>query len=127
MLLSNFNRRRGQTVAEYAVILCGVLVVSLAAISVFGDKVSDMWATAAVVLPGAQGEDNGPIVAGTLIEHTGSNVAQDPITLDLTNILGNSGLPRLGLNLFGSNVTNAYYTASAQAQGQVLASLVLDF
>jgi hypothetical protein len=120
MLLCRFHRPKGQTFGEYAVIVCGILILSLAALTVFGDKSKDMWATAAVVLPGAQGADNGPIVGGQLIEHTAASLAPnpDPITIDLSSILGFSGTERLGNNLFG---------LSPIGQGSVLPSLVIDF
>lgn len=95
------NSHRGQTVGEYAVLLCGILIASLAALTVFGDKTSDLWATGATILPGAQASDNGPIIAGSLIEHLEADTMGTLITIDLSLIESSSGSERLGLNLFG--------------------------
>lgn len=117
------NKRCGQTLAEYGVIIAGVLVVSLAALTIFGDKVSDLWATAATILPGAQDTDNGPIIAGALIEHTaaGAGPMGAPITIDLTastGVVSNNASPRLGINLFGDPLFGG--------QGGNLTLLVVD-
>ena len=60
--------RKGQGLVEYALLVCGIAVISLAAISLLGHKTSDLMGTAATMIPGAHVGDNGPILSGHLIE-----------------------------------------------------------
>ena len=47
------QKRKGQSLVEYALIIAGVALIAAVGISVFGHKVSDMIDAVAVVLPGA--------------------------------------------------------------------------
>src|SRR5436305_224503 len=94
------NKRKGQGLVEYALLIAGVALICAAAISIFGHKVNHLIAAVAVILPGAHTDDNNPIFGGQLIETTvGANGA---IQVDTAGILANSGTDRLGTNLFGT-------------------------
>ena len=95
------RRRKGQGLVEYALLIAGVALISMAAVSLFGHKVSDMISSVATVLPGAHPDDNAPIVSGHLIE-TAAN-ADGNIQLDMSTILTNSNgqVDRLGSNVLG--------------------------
>src|SRR6185436_10511866 len=58
----------GAALVEYALIIAGVALIGAAAVSIFGNKVTDMLATAAAILPGAHADSNAPIVSGKIIE-----------------------------------------------------------
>jgi Flp pilus assembly pilin Flp len=98
--------RKGQGLVEYALLVCGIAVVSLAAISLVGHKTSDLMGTAATMLPGAHQGDNGPILSGHLME-TDNNGQGGSIEVSIDGgkagggILNQNGQDRLGLNLFG--------------------------
>jgi hypothetical protein len=72
--------RKGQGLLEYAFLIAGIAFISLLALSVFGHKLSDQYAVAAGMLPGAHDEDNLPVESlkflnydddGTAITSTG--------------------------------------------------------
>ncbi|MDZ4774146.1 MAG: hypothetical protein SGI72_13535 [Planctomycetota bacterium] len=81
--------KRGAALVEYALIVGGVALVALAAISVFGHKTASMLGAAASVMPGAQTTDNGAIAAGRIVDTTTVNGA---ITINpgTNNQLGNN-------------------------------------
>jgi len=99
-----FNRlrgsRKGQALAEYAVIIGGVLLMTIVAVSVFGHKVNDLMALSAVILPCAHADDNQPMISGKLIE---TAVDGGSIGLDIPGVLANSNTERLGnqMGVFG--------------------------
>jgi Flp pilus assembly pilin Flp len=93
--------RRGQGLVEYALIIAGVALVSVVGISLFGDKTAQMIDAVAVVLPGADSDDNGPIASGQLIETTSASAG--PIGLNLPAIVAASGQSRLTSNVTGNN------------------------
>ena len=101
MVRKLFRNRKGQGLVEYALIVAGVALVAAAAISVFGHKVNDMIAATAVVLPGANGQDNGAIASGRIVETT--SAVNGNIGLDSVGIVqdGAGGQSRLFGNLFG--------------------------
>ena len=88
---------KGQGLVEYALLVAGVALVAVVGVSVLGSKTSDLIATVAAVMPGAQPADNGPIQSGSLLETTQDS--NGTIVLNLTAILANSGTSRLGNNL----------------------------
>jgi pilus assembly protein Flp/PilA len=100
MLRKFFGNKKGQGLVEYGLIIAGVALICAAAISVFGHKTSDLIAAVATVLPGAHGDDNGPIVSGKLIE-TEQDATTNAIELGLADIETASTTARLG-----NNVTN---------------------
>lgn len=76
--------KRGAALVEYGLIVAGVALVTVAAVSIFGTKIGGMFGTAAAVLPGAHAADNGPIAVGKLAPTTDGT--QGPIGLDGTVI-----------------------------------------
>jgi Flp pilus assembly pilin Flp len=87
--------RKGAALVEYGLLVAGVAVVALAAVAVLGNKVGDLFATSAAVLPGAHQGDNAPIATGQ-VANTGLN-ANGQITVQtdpgqLTTIGENLGL-----------------------------------
>ncbi|QDT11408.1 Flp family type IVb pilin [Planctomycetes bacterium K23_9] len=95
-----FLNKKGQGLVEYGLIIAGVALICAAAVSVFGHKTSDLIAAVATVLPGAHADDNGPIVAGKLIETTSGG--SGAIALDAATIVANSDTGRLDNNVFGA-------------------------
>ncbi|MGQ0736791.1 MAG: Flp family type IVb pilin [Acidobacteriota bacterium] len=98
----------GATLVEYALIIAGVTLIGAASVSVFGHKVTDMFATGAAVLPGAHEDDNAPIVSGRAIETSpnaqgldqgGNN--QQGIGLDVNAITQGNGTSRLSNGVAG--------------------------
>jgi Flp pilus assembly pilin Flp len=89
--------KKGAAMAEYAILVAGVALVCLVAVTMLGAKVGDMFIAAATVLPGAQADDNHPIVNGKLIETKLD--ANNNIVIDGAGIVANSGTERLGNNL----------------------------
>ena len=73
-VMRRLRRNAGAALVEYALIIAGVALIGAAAVSIFGNKVTDMLATAAAILPGAHADSNAPIVSGKIIE-TSPNAA----------------------------------------------------
>lgn len=103
----------GATLAEYALIIAGVTLIGAASVSVFGHKVTDMFATGAAVLPGAHADDNAPIVSGRAIETSpnaqgtdsgGNN--QQGIGLDVNAITQGNGKARLSDGVGGDGAVS---------------------
>ena len=76
----------------------------MVAISVFGNKVSDLIAASAAVLPGAQARNNGALISGSLLETQLNTDGQ--VVLNIQEILARSGTPRLGRNFGLENPTD---------------------
>lgn len=93
------RNKRGAAMVEYALLVAGVSLMALAAVSVFGHKTNDLISAVAAVLPGAHIDDNGPITSGRLVETTAAGGPGSPIELDIPTILANSGTQRLGNNM----------------------------
>ncbi|QDT35402.1 Flp family type IVb pilin [Thalassoglobus polymorphus] len=90
----SLNNKRGQGLVEYGILIGGVALVCLAAVSILGHKCNDLCATVAAALPCAHDDDIGPIVSGKLV-----NTTQDTngvVYLDATtpgSIEDNMGIP----------------------------------
>jgi Flp pilus assembly pilin Flp len=100
--------KKGAALVEYALLIAGVSLISAAAVSIFGHKVSDMIATTAVILPGAHTDDNNPIQSGHLIE-TAAN-ANGSIAVNVAGILGHNNTSRLDGNVFGDGTNSTLVT-----------------
>jgi pilus assembly protein Flp/PilA len=108
MLRKLLRDRKGQGLVEYALLLVGIAVVSLAAISELGHKTSDLMGTAAVLLPGAHVDDNNTIASGHLIETDAQGgLNGTSIEVSTTGVLADNGKDRLGGNLYGYNSPGA--------------------
>jgi Flp pilus assembly pilin Flp len=106
------RERKGAALLEYALLIAGVALIASAAIAIFGNKTADLVAAVAAVLPGAQGDDNGPIAVGQIIE-TKQDAGNNRISVDVTKIRARSGQlsggsfddsARLGVNV-GTNIS----------------------
>jgi pilus assembly protein Flp/PilA len=97
----------GAALVEYALIVAGVALVGAAALSVFGNKVTDLVAMAAAIIPGAHSGTNAPIVSGKIIETSPNANGFDEgnsatgIGLDVNAITQANGQKRLGDNIGG--------------------------
>ena len=88
---SLLREKKGQGLAEYGLIVAGVIVMALAAVSIYGHKTSDMWALGASLLPGAHADDLGAITSGKLIATTGSGTTADPIEVNANTVTAGTG------------------------------------
>ena len=100
-MIRKFHRRRkGQALVEYAVIIAGVMLISLVGISLFGHKVAGMINMATVILPGVHASGNNPIQTGRLVEFSPSE-GDGRISLAADQIEGNFGKQRFSMNIWG--------------------------
>ncbi len=101
------RRQRGAVLAEYALVVAGVTMVSLVAVSVLGSKVGGLIGTAATLLPSAYTDQNAPVQVGQLLETRTEDQNNDnvrEIVLDVARIADEGGglvgeipdTPRLG-------------------------------
>jgi len=81
--------KRGAALVEYGLIVAGVALVAVAAVSIFGHKTAGMIGTSAGVLPGATAEDNAPIQAGAVVKTRNGGIDQDALT-DPDNTIGSN-------------------------------------
>ena len=106
------NRRRqgGAALAEYGLLVAGIVLVSLVAVSVLGGKVGGLIGSVATLLPGAYTDQNAPVHVGEMIETKTGDINNDgvkEITLDTARIADEGGaivggepaVPRLGQTL----------------------------
>jgi Flp pilus assembly pilin Flp len=108
MLRKLVRDRKGQGLVEYALLVAGIAVISLAAISTLGHKTSDLMSAAAMMIPGAHQGDNAPITSGHLVETDAQGgLTGNAIEVSSTQILANNGTDRLGTNLFGAQSPGA--------------------
>lgn len=103
MLRKLFRDRKGQGLVEYALLVAGIAMVGITAVSLIGHKTGDMLGTAAAILPGAHTDDNGPVTSGHLIET--ATDANGGIAVDVATITTNVGTARLGSNLFANSTS----------------------
>jgi hypothetical protein len=100
-LKSQQRKRRGQALVEYAILLCGIALISLVAVSLIGHKTNDLLGTVAVFLPGAHADDNGPITAGRLVETVQSGGV---IVVNVASVTSNTNRLEKNLGVDLSNV-----------------------
>ena len=93
--------KKGAALAEYSLLVAGIMLVGAAGVSVFGHKTSDMMGAVAAVMPGAHTDDNGPIISGKIIEthDQGLGAGGTGIALDVAEIVNGAGTARLGNQL----------------------------
>ena len=122
MKRTNRGRREGgAALAEYGLIVAGVTMVSLVAVSVFGSKVGGLIGTAATLLPGAYTDMNAPVQIGQLMETRTEDANGDgvrEIVVDAAGIVDQGGgvtgsvprTPRLGASMgFNAHDTSHLY------------------
>lgn len=121
------NRRRqgGAALAEYGLLVAGIVLVSLVAVSVLGGKVGGLIGSVATLLPGAYTDQNAPVHVGEMIETKTGDINNDgvkEITLDAARIGDEGGalvggepeVPRLGqaLGTDGHGASHLYQHGS---------------
>lgn len=109
------RRQRGAALAEYGLLVAGLALSSMVAVSVLGGKVGGMIASVATLLPGASAEENAPVQVGKLIETQTTDANGDGI---FEQVISNQALEqnaqrptnRMGnaLNMQGHEVGHLY-------------------
>lgn len=94
--MRKLRNRKGAALVEYGLLIGGVALIAAASVSVFGHKTNDLLAATASILPGAHGDDNGPIASGKLVE-TAPN-ADGAIAINAAGIVAAAGTSRLATN-----------------------------
>lgn len=92
----NRNQKRGAALVEYGLIIAGVALVAVAAISIFGHKTGGIIASTARVLPGAQAEDNQLVSVGKIVD---TNTVNGAITVDTSALDGDQATINSNLGL----------------------------
>lgn len=120
------RREGGAALAEYGLIVAGVTMVSLVAVTVFGSKVGGLIGTSATLLPGAYTDQNAPVQVGQLIETRTVDANGDgvkEIVVDSARITDEGGglvggepaTPRLGQSMgFDAHDTSHLYQLGTQ-------------
>lgn len=85
--------RRGSLTVEYAVAICGFVMILSLAVAVTGIKQVDVLGMTAATMPGAHPADNGGIEAGELFPVVNDNGV---MRLDMEEIVNQRGTARLG-------------------------------
>ncbi len=91
------SAKRGAALVEYGLIVAGVALVSLVAVSVFGGKTAKLFGVSAAAIPGATVEDNGAIVSGKVAKtdrDAAGNIILD--AGDDNNLANNLGIENMG-------------------------------
>jgi Flp pilus assembly pilin Flp len=111
----NDRRREGAALAEYGLLLAGLTLAAMVAVSVLGGKVGGMIASVATLLPGATAQDNAPVQVGRLIETETTDANGDGVfeqTISGQALEQNAQRPsnRMGtaLNMQGHEVGHLY-------------------
>ncbi len=102
MITKLIRCKKGAALLEYSLLAAGVSLVAAAGVAIFGHKTNDMISSVAAIMPGAHGDDNGPIASGKIIETTGAATGQ--IQVDIDSIVASPDTPRLGNNLGLNNL-----------------------
>ena len=97
------RNRKGAALVEYAMLVGGIALICIVAVTFIGHKTNDILASVAAILPGAHTDDNGAFVSGQLVETTLD--ANNRVVLDVNGIVAAAGTKRLGNNL-GVDLTN---------------------
>src|SRR5258705_8181065 len=93
------NKRTGQALVEYALLLAGIALVCVVAVAMLGRKTADMIGVMAAVLPGAHAEDNKPIQNGDIIP---LDTSGPTIKLKVADLVSAGGTDRM-IKLLGPN------------------------
>lgn len=70
MLKPSTQRRKGQALVEYTLLIAGVALACVLAVAVLGDHTADTLSVMATTIPGAEAADNQPISAANVIPFT---------------------------------------------------------
>ena len=85
------NRRKGSVLVEYALLIAGVVLASVVAITVLGRKTADVIGVMAATLPGAHATDNQPIASADIIS---LDTSGGVIRLNSLQLVSGGGLDR---------------------------------
>ncbi|MCI0682420.1 MAG: hypothetical protein L0Y71_09965 [Gemmataceae bacterium] len=88
------NKRKGSVLVEYALLIAGIVLVSVVAIAVLGHKVSDNYGVMAAVMPGAHADDNAPIKSADGAIPVALD-ADGNLTLETTALVAAGGTDRM--------------------------------
>lgn len=110
MLRNRNQKRKGQGLVEYALIVAAVALTCIVAITMFGHKTADVIAIMAGVLPGAHAEDNAPINTEGVIATTTDTDGN--IVLDTNGLAASGGVDRW-TNVFQANGAEQFVNADA--------------
>ncbi len=109
------RRQQGAALAEYGLLLAGLTLAAMVAVSVLGGKVGGMIASVATLLPGATAEDNAPVQVGRLIEtqttdSNGDGVFEQGLSRQALEANARRPTNRMGnaLNMQGHEVGHLY-------------------
>ena len=114
------RRESGAVLVEYGLVVAGIALVCLVAVSVLGSKVGGLIGSVASILPSAYNDQNAPIQVGQILEtktlDTNGDTVKE-IVLDAAGITDNNALvgddpatPRLGqsMGLDGHDTSHLY-------------------
>ena len=73
------RREQGAALAEYGLLLAGLALSAMVAVSVLGGKVGGLIASVATLLPGATAEQSAPVQVGQLIQTTAADMNGDGV------------------------------------------------
>jgi len=88
----NNKRRKGSVLVEYALLIAGIVLVSVVAIAVLGHKAFLNFALMAVIMPGAHQDDNKPIAHAETIPFTDNG--SGALILDKSALVSPTGTDR---------------------------------
>jgi len=117
----NPRREGGAALAEYGLLVAGITMVSLVAVTVLGSKVGGLIGSVATLLPGAYTDQNAPVQVGQMMETRTEDANGDgvrEIVIDSARIGDDGGglvgnepaTPRLGqsMGLDGHDTSHLY-------------------
>src|SRR5438445_40443 len=87
------TKRKGSVLVEYALLIAGIVLVSVVGISVLGHKTFSQFAIMAAIMPGAHADDNHPIAPAKTLPFTPDG--DGALTLDSTRLVDPKGLDRM--------------------------------
>jgi hypothetical protein len=88
MLHKRVLKRKASVLVEYALLIAGIVLVSVVAISVLGHKTFSEFAVMAGIMPGAHVEDNIPLAHAEMIPFTSDG---SKLILDSTKLVDQNG------------------------------------
>src|SRR5258708_33748648 len=86
------KKRKGSVLVEIALLIAGIVLVSVVAIAVLGHKMSDQFGVMAAVIPGAHLDDNKPMASSKLIPFIDEG---GKLVIDTANLVSTTGTDRM--------------------------------
>jgi len=96
------RRERGAALAEYGLLVAGITMVSLVAVTMLGSKVGGLIGSVATLLPGAYFDQNAPVNVGQLLETRTEDTNGDGMK---EVVIDSAGIAHDGGGEVGSNVS----------------------